>query len=104
MPQGFFEYEEETDTVKAINETGIDKFVEDKCRARKDRDKKKEVLKNKLIDQVRQIERRKRGLSTSSVTSIAWSESSARVRARSVESDGGGDSKHSRVSLNQSIL
>ena len=82
-----------------------DKFVEEKCRARKDRDKKKGELKNKLLDQVLQVERRKRGISTSSVASIAWSDTSvsSRVRARSVESDGGGDSKHSRVSHNLTI-
>ena len=99
VPQQFFEYQAESDQVKTIDEEGFDKFVDEKCKFQKDREKKKNELKNKLLDQVRQVERRKRGLSISSAASISWSEFAPRVRARSVESDGGGDSKHSRVFL-----
>ena len=60
-------------------------------------------MKNKMLEQVKQTERRKRGLSVCSVTSFAYSDTSSKskVRPRSIESDTGGDAKHSRVSLNQ---
>ena len=102
VPQQFFEYEEETDFVKTIDEVGFEKFVDEKCKSNIDREKKKTELKNKLLDQVRQVERKKRGMSISSIASIAWSEeSSSRVRPRSADGEGGGDGgghpKHSRA-------
>ena len=99
IPQHFFEYLEETDEVKTVDESAFEKFVEKNCRARKDRDQKKLEFKNKLLDQVRVVERRRRGLSTSSAASFAWSDTSSKVRARSEENDGGGDSKQSRLSI-----
>ena len=54
--------------------------------------------KNKMLEQVKQSERRKRGLSVSSSVSLANSETSSRRRARSDESDGGGDAKLSKAS------
>ena len=103
VPLDFFEYEEETDQVITINQTGFEKFIDERCTSRRDRENKKADLKNKLLEQVRQIERKKRGKSISSIASFAWSDSSAKVRARSVEGDGGGDQKHSRVSPSQPV-
>ena len=105
VPQHFFEYIAESDEVKTVNEPEFEKFVDGKCKVGKDRDMKKAELKHKVLDHVRQVERRRRGLSISSAASIAWSDSSSRVRPRSVESDGGGgDPKQSRISLSQSAL
>ena len=99
IPQHFFEYVEETYEVKTVDESAFEQFVDENCRARKDRDQRKLEMRNKLLDQVRVVERRRRGLSTSSAVSFAWSESSSKVRARSEESDGGGEPKQSRLSL-----
>ena len=96
IPQHFFEYIEETDAVKTIDEAGFDDFIETNCKASKDREKKKLELKNKLLDQVRQVERRRRGLSISSMGSISVSESSNRVRQRSEEGDTEGVVSRSR--------
>ena len=100
VPQGFFEYNEDEDEVKVIDDEEFDKFVETKCRSRKDRENKKVEMKNKLLEQVKQTERRKRGLSVSSAVSFTFSDGSSRRRNRSAESDGRGDAKLSKVSLN----
>ena len=88
--------------MKTVDEVGFEKFLDEKSKAIKGKEKKKVELKNKLLDQVRQVERKKRGMSISSIASIAWSEySSTRVRPRSVDGedvdDGGGHPKHSRA-------
>ena len=95
LPQDFFVYNDETDEVKAVDETEFDKFVDKKCGARQNREKGKDGIKNKMLDQVKQTERRRRGLSISSVASLALSESSHRTRHRSDDSDGGGDAQQS---------
>ena len=89
-----------------MDEIEFDKFVDKKCRSRQDRDKKKAELKNKILEQVKQTERRKRGLSVSSaasVGSLAISETSSKRRLSSAESDGENDAKHSKVRLNQTL-
>ena len=103
IPQHFFEYIEETDAVKTIDEAGFDDFIETNCKASKDREKKKLELKNKLLDQVRQVERRKRGLSISSMGSISVSESSNRVRQRSEEGDTDGGGVQKQIRITQSV-
>ena len=55
-------------------------------------------MKNKMLEQVKQTERRKRGLSVSSMVSLALSDVSSRVRVRSEDNDGGGEAKHSKCS------
>ena len=103
LPQDFFEYNDTTDEVKVIDEIEFDKFIEEKCTGGQNRESRKDIIRNKLLDQVKQTERRKRGLSVSSVASFAWSDSSSRRRARSDDSDGGGDAKHGKVALNQTV-
>ena len=100
LPLDFFDYDEEKDEVHAVDEMQFDKFVDSKCKATQDREAYKDNLKNKILEQVKQTERRKRGLSISSAVSIAFSDESGRIRQRS-GSDGGGDSKHSRLLPNQ---
>ena len=102
IPQHFFEYIEGTDDVKTIDEAGFDNFIDTNCKATKDREKKKLELKNKLLDQVRQVERRKRGLSISSMGSISASESSNRVRQRSEEDGTEGGGVHKQIRVTQS--
>ena len=103
VPKDFFEYNDDTDEVKAIDDAEFDKYVDQKCGAKQNRERKKVEMKNKMLEQVKQTERRKRGLSVCSVTSFAYSDTSSmsKVRPRSIDSDTGGDAKHSRVSLNQ---
>ena len=98
IPQDFFEYNAVTDVVQAKDETEFDKFVDKKVRATQDREIRKSELKNKMLEQVKQSERRKRGLSVSSVVSLAFSDASSRRRGRSDDSDGGVDAKHSKCS------
>ena len=81
-----------------VDEVEFDKFVDKKCRASRDKEVKKSELKNRMLELVKQTERRKRGLSVSSVASLALSEASSRVRHRSEENDGGGEAKHSKCS------
>lgn len=94
LPGDFFEYNEERDEVKAVDEVVFDKFIDQKCVARQNRDTRKSEMKNKILEQIKHTERRNRGLS---VASFAFSETSARIRPRSDESDGGGESKHNKV-------
>ena len=96
VPLEIFDYDEEKDEVTVKDETEFETFVDKKCKAEIDRDKKKIDLRNKLLDQVRQIERRKRSLSISSITSL---DSPSRRRDRSTDSiDGeGADAKQSRL-------
>ena len=95
LPQDFFVYNDETDEVKAVDETEFDKFVDKKCGARQNRERRKDEIKNKMLDQVKQTERRRRGLSISSVASLALSESLHITGHRSDDSDGGGDAQQS---------
>ena len=104
LPQVFFEYNDATDEVKVIDEIEFDKFIENKCTAGHNRESRKDDIRNKLLDQVKQTERRKRGLSVSSVASFALSDSSLGRRGRSNGSDGGGEAKLSKVSLNQTVV
>ena len=96
IPQEIFDYDEEKDEVIVKDETEFETFVDKKCKAEIDRDKKKSELRNKVLDQVRQIERRKRSLSISSITSL---DSPSRRRSRSTDNiDGdGADAKQSRL-------
>ena len=93
--------------MKPIDEAEFDKFVDEKCGASQNRESRKQEIKNKMLEQVKQTERRKRGLSVSSAVSLAFSETSSKgkIRIRSDDgSDGGGEPKHSKVShLNQTI-
>ena len=98
IPQNFFEYNDTTDEVKVIDEIEFDNFVEKKCKGGQNRESRKEEIKNKLLEQVKQTERRKRGLSISSIASLGLSDTSSRIRNRSNDSDGGGDAKHSKLS------
>ena len=79
------------------DEAGFDNFVDSKCTAQPqvDRDSRKDILRNKMLHQVKQIERRKRNLSTGSLISL---DSPSRRRGRSTESTGrdGVDPKQSR--------
>jgi hypothetical protein len=75
-----FYYDEENDTVVIRNENLFDNFIDEKCKARVDRDKKKVDLKNKVLDQIKQIERRKRSLSTSNQVSLTCLEHYRSVR------------------------
>ena len=102
IPRDFFEYDEATDEVKTIDEAAFDQFVDKKCGAKQDRVEKKVEMKNKMLEQVKQAERRQRGLSVcsvSSVGSLTFSDTPSRRRGRSGGSDGGGDAKQSKVSL-----
>ena len=108
IPQQLFDYDEDNDSVIIKDETGFDKFLDEKCRARVNRDKRKADMKNKMLDQVKQFERRKRNLSVGSQVSLTFLDSPSRRRGRSTDStDGdrdGADSKHSRLSQNQSAI
>ena len=75
-----FEYDEINDEIFVKNEVEFDRLVENKCPDTVDREKKKMELRNKLLHQVKYIERRKRNLSIGSIGSI---ESPSRRRARS---------------------
>ena len=107
VPDELFDYDEENDSVVIRNENLFDNFIDEKCKARVDRDKKKVDLKNKVLDQIKQFERRKRSLSTSSQVSLTFlgldSPSRIRGRSESVERDGG-DSKQTRLAQSQPLL
>ena len=62
-------------------------------------------MKNKMLDQVRQLERRKRNLSSDSISSLTFLDSPARRRHRSSESGGRDDldPKQSRLSHSQPV-
>ena len=100
VPRELFDYDEVNDEIIVTDETGFDKFVDSKCIAQDDRDQKKVELKNRMLDQVKQIERRKRSLSVGSLTSL---DSPSRIRSRSNDSAEkvGGDPKQSRLANSQ---
>ena len=75
-----FEHDETNDEIFVKNEVEFDRLVENKCPDTEDRERKKMELRNKLLHQVKHIERRKRNLSIGSKGSI---ESPSRRRARS---------------------
>ena len=107
IPMQMFDYDEVKDSVIVMDETVFDRFVDEKCRARVNRDKRKTDMKNKMLDQVRTIERKKRDLSTDSLISLTFLDSPARRRHRSESTDRdgvGGDAKQSRISQSQSAL
>ena len=60
------DYDEKEDTLTFKNEAEFNKLVEDHCQAKSNRPKKIQALKNKVLAQVKVIERRHRGLSVSS--------------------------------------
>ena len=95
VPQELFDYDESSDEIFVKDEAGFDSFVDLKCTAQVDRDLRKDQLRNKMLHQVKQIERRKRNLSTGSLTSL---DSPSRRRGRSTDSTGraGVDPKQSR--------
>ena len=60
------DYDEKEDTLIVKNEIEFNKLVEQHCQATSNRPKKIEALKNKVLAQVKVIERRQRGISFSS--------------------------------------
>ena len=60
------DYDEKEDTLTFKNEAEFNKLVEDHCQTKSNRPKKIQALKNKVLAQVKVIERRHRGLSFSS--------------------------------------
>ena len=79
------------DTVITKNEAELNKLVEEHCKAKEDRDNKKLLMKNKVLEKVRIIERRRRGMSPTKGT----------IRGRSDDSDSetdGGSQKSLRLS------
>ena len=60
------DYDEQEDTMVVKNEIEFNKFVEQHCQAKNNRPKKIQALKNKVLAQVKVIERRQRGISMSS--------------------------------------
>ena len=103
IPQELFEYDEDKDEVIVKDTAGFETFVDAKCKAQVDRDKKKGDFRNRVLDQVRHSERRRRSLSTSSLASL---DSPSRIRDRSTESyeEIGADAKQSRLAPSQSAL
>ena len=95
VPSESFDFDETNDEIFVKDEAAFDSFVDGKCTGQVDRDSRKDVLRNKMLHQVKQIERRKRNLSTGSLTSL---DSPSRRRGRSTESTGraGVDPKQSR--------
>ena len=80
---------------------GIDKFVDDKCTARKGRERRKTELKNKMLDQVRDFERWKRDLSTDSICLSFGSPSRRRQRSESEEE--GAEIQQSKLCKSQPV-
>ena len=85
-PQELFEYDEKSDEIFVKDEEGFNKFLDAKCLAQGDKDKKKLEFRARVLSQVRNVERRKRNLSTGSGVSF---NSPSRVRDRPVEDDDG---------------
>ena len=56
-----FEYDEKDDTLTVKKEEDFNKLVEKHCQAKSNRPKKIAAMKNKVIAQVKEIERRQRG-------------------------------------------
>ena len=57
------EYDPDKDKVITKNEDELNRLVEEHCKANKNRDIKKSQMKNKVLEKVRIIERKRRGLS-----------------------------------------
>ena len=106
VPDELFDYDEENDSVIIRNENLFDNFIDEKCKARVDRDKKKTDLRYKVLDQIKQIERRKRSLSSSSQVSLTFLglDSPSRIRDRSESVESRGDPKQSRLAQSQPLL
>ena len=82
------------------DEVGFASFVEAKCVDQVDRDKKKLEFRSRVLRQVKNVERRKRNLSTSS--DISFDSPSRRKERPSAEDDqNGGMSKQSRLQSSQ---
>ena len=60
------DYDEKEDTLIVKNEIEFNKLVEDHCQAKNNRPMRIQALKNKVLAQVKVIERRQRGISESS--------------------------------------
>ena len=69
MDANHLEYDEKDDTLTVKNEEDFNKLVEQHCQAKSNRPKKIAALKNKVLAQVKEIERRQRGISVSSAGS-----------------------------------
>lgn len=65
-----FEYDGENYVLKVIDAAVLDKELEEHCTAFNDRNKKLEQMRNKVLNTVKGVERRRRGLSVSSVRSV----------------------------------
>ena len=102
IPQQLFDYDVDKDEVIIKDNEGFEKFVDDKCTARQGRDRRKIELKNKMLGQVREFERRKRDLSTDSIC-LSFSGSPSRVRLRSGSDGEGADSKQSKLCKGQPV-
>ena len=63
------EYDEKGDILTVKNEEDFNTLVEQHCQAKSNRPKKIAALKNKVLAQVKEIERRQRGISISSAGS-----------------------------------
>ena len=85
-PQELFEYDENNDEIFVKDEEGFNKFLDAKCMAQGDKDKKKIEFRARVLSQVRNVERRKRNLSTGSSVSF---HSPSRVRDRPGDIDDG---------------
>ena len=85
-PQELFEYDENSDEIFVKDEEGFNKFLDSKCMAQGDKDKKKLEFRARVLSQVRNVERRKRNLSTGSGVSF---HSPSRVRDRPPDNDDG---------------
>ena len=104
IPKELFDYDEDKDSVIVKDETGFENFVDGKCRSRIDRHERKLEMKNKMLDQVRLFERRKRGISTGSMVSLTFCESPSRIRLRSTDSfEDEDEAKQRRMSFSKSV-
>ena len=104
-PQELFEYDEKSDEIFVKDEEGFNKFLDAKCLAQGDKDKKKLEFRARVLSQVRNVERRKRNLSTGGGVSF---NSPSRVRDRPVEDDDGEEkvakqSRHVDTSLSSAL-
>ena len=102
-----FDYDEETDTVKVVKEEILQQELEAHCIADQDREKKLVQMRNRVLSQVKGIERKRRGRVSSvcSVTSVNSGVGRVRWRSSGDESDEKESSnKAARLSQSQSLL
>ena len=101
IPQDLFDYDEARDEIFVRDEEEFASFVESKCVDQVDRKKKILEFRGRVLRQVKNVERRKRNLSTGSDISF---DSPSRRRERPVTEDDvdGGISKQSRLLKSQS--